>query len=720
MQIKECFLFVNSGKSYRIIDFDKGLYNAILVDMYQDMAMPKQFDYEELKNMIEAEAVVQIADPTQKLIVEESLTEKEKIERNKYYDMIMPIWSNQRESLLDKRKRSEVFKKLSQDTDFEERKIKRLFSRFWQRGMNRNALLKDYRFCGNPGKTRLATPGKKKPGALRKLTLNGMAIKGISIGELEKTRICKAITDYYRKNTKPTYYATYLWMLEKYYNSCRIRNDMGNVIYDPEKVPSFNQFWYHAKKYRDIYLDITKRESVNYYNKICRPRFSGSYVGINGPGHRFQTDATIADVALVSALTGRPIGRPVVFGMVDVYSRLVTGIYVSLAPESWIGITMLLKNMVSDKVEFCKKIGIECTEYEWPSHHLPIEILGDNGPFVSKAADNLQNHFGVLIQNAASFRGDMKGIVERKFRTINDYSKAHLPGAILKNSSERGQKNPDDSAYLTLNDFVEIIVRLTIQRNNTVLLGHTMPLEMAAAGVRPIPVEMWDWGVKNLGIPNHTFDREYFDFAMLPNGQGIIKREGISFRKLNYVCDSFVNDHWEMKRLGQKVNMVYDPRTTAFAYMIEANGEIHNCTLTPKFINYGEYDWYDWEEKCSYENAVVAGATQEKHILINDMNREIEKIKKNSKMKHELRVGNSSNENKKYGKREDRKIERGIMEMAEAPHPFIPKRVALSTRPLIEEEMGVSLKKEDNYEERMSKGHSIFFGGDEDESSKLD
>ena len=58
------------------------------------------------------------------------------------------------------------------------------------------------------------------------------------------------------------------------------------------------------------------------------------------------------------------------YAIIDVYSRLVTGIYVGLEGPSWIGAMMALDNMIEDKVEYCKKYGIKITEEEWPSYKL--------------------------------------------------------------------------------------------------------------------------------------------------------------------------------------------------------------------------------------------------------------------------------------------------------------------------------------------------------------
>ena len=53
------------------------------------------------------------------------------------------------------------------------------------------------------------------------------------------------------------------------------------------------------------------------------------------------------------------IGRPVIYAVIDVYSRIVTGLYVGLEGPSWIGAMMALDNMVADKVHFVNSMGLK-------------------------------------------------------------------------------------------------------------------------------------------------------------------------------------------------------------------------------------------------------------------------------------------------------------------------------------------------------------------------
>lgn len=85
-----------------------------------------------------------------------------------------------------------------------------------------------------------------------------------------------------------------------------------------------------------------------------------------GPGARYQIDATLADVYLVSRLKRDRIGRPVLYIVIDVFSRMIVGIYVGLEGPSWVGAMMALANTAADKVAYCRQFGREIELEDWP------------------------------------------------------------------------------------------------------------------------------------------------------------------------------------------------------------------------------------------------------------------------------------------------------------------------------------------------------------------
>ena len=125
---------------------------------------------------------------------------------------------------------------------------------------------------------------------------------------------------------------------------------------------------------------------------------------------------------------------------------MITGAYVGLEEPSWLGMMMALVNAATDRVKFCAEYGIKIEEEEWLAHHIPDAILGDRGELAGKNVETSIDNLGIRIENAAPYRADWKGLVERHFRIIHDRVKPFLPGYVDVDFTQRGGKD-----YLIMN-----------------------------------------------------------------------------------------------------------------------------------------------------------------------------------------------------------------------------------------------------------------------------
>jgi hypothetical protein len=681
--INDLYFDKKSQERYRIIAFDASVSNIALIGLKSKVAVPKWYKLSTIEALIAEKIFNQVDDPSElrknvsiKFFDDEKLTEAERNNRDYSYRIAEDGWFNRKYELLDKNTRNSVYQDLANKYNVTEDKVKRIFTRFWQRGMSPNALLPDYRFSGGPNKGKNSKTDGKKLGMPKKIR-NGMKIEGIRITAEVRGYIEEALRLRFYNKKKRSYKDSYDYMLEKHYSKFKKINPANNkAYYDPNFVPEYNTFLYHAHKFEKKYELIVKREGLNVYNKNFRPLFDNSYADVLGPGEKYQVDATIADLEIVSSITGNPIGRPVIYCLIDIFSRLITAVYVSLAPESWIGISVLLLNMIQDKVEFCRSFGIEITEEQWPSHHLPNIILGDNGAFVGKAADNLVKNYGIQMEYAASYRGDLKGIVERQFKIYNDYTKHNFPGAVLSYPRLRGEKKPADSAYYSLEGFTKSIILLIIEHNNSIVMELDKPRELIENKVPSVPTQMWKWGIENkTGRLKTVLDTDWFQLCTLPSGKATITQEGISFKKMRYTCDRFVNEHWEVERLGEEVEVVFDPRMTKILYLVDKNNFVDVCELIP--ADKRDYDDCYLAEIEERNNELVDAEYQgrlEKTASGIDTKREIDKIDKEEKRKTELRrqmIESNMTGTAKEKKRKEREQMREINDIAESPLPYI-------------------------------------------------
>lgn len=155
--------------------------------------------------------------------------------------------------------------------------------------------------------------------------------------------------------------------------------------------------------------------------------------------------------------------------MMDEFSRMVTGMYVGLENPSYVTSMLVLRMAMSDKVDYCKKFDHEITFKDWPCIGLPEAILADRAELLGHQIENLEKNFAIRIENTPAYRGDLKSIVERYFRTIQAEFKPYAPGVVQAiKEKKRGGKDYRLDATLTVKEFTQIILNSVL-----ILQQHT-------------------------------------------------------------------------------------------------------------------------------------------------------------------------------------------------------------------------------------------------------
>lgn len=660
--INSVFKYIDSKneEKIRIIDIINNYVYITNVD--GATSMPRKELIETILQDINAENLVLVKDPFVRIIDEKDLSELQINKREKDWEVIRTYWEFNKYDLLEKHLRTKKFEEISKATGLSVPKVKKLFSRYWQRGMNKNALLPDYINSGAKGKERKLA--KNKVGRPKRADYYGELIEGINITSEVKQHFQIAINKYYRKNNKISLKETYTLMLRDFYSDIfKEDNKIKHKVWDKSRIPTYNQFYYWFRKLEDVKKDIIFRESKKEFDLKNRELLSNSKQETDGPGTRFQIDATIADIYLVSSLDrNRIIGRPVVYAIIDVFSRLITGIYVGLEGPSWVGAMMALDNMVEDKVEYCKKYDIEVKEGQWPSKHLPEIIIADRGEFEGYSVENLINNLNIKIENTSPYRGDLKGIVERNFRSTNEKIKHKTPGSIQKEFRKRGDRDYRLDATLTLVEFTRIYINIVLHHNNKIIEKYPMDKEMIADEIVATPLNLWKWGVENRKGRLKIVDRELFRLNILPKGKASISRAGIRFRGLYYSSEKAIQEQWFINLKVRSVEIVYDPRNMNKIYIPHNNGtKFDECYLVDISIQYKD---------CLLEEVIfnqeLEAELRERELGEQNQNsinleKEIEAIVKNAKKEKSKAMNYSTSLNKKLKHiRHNRTLEKEI------------------------------------------------------------
>ncbi|HYP43089.1 MAG TPA: hypothetical protein VEQ18_03630, partial [Candidatus Nitrosocosmicus sp.] len=376
----------------------------ITIDISAKNALPIQRRYEEVSQAIEdGFAKILSKDPySAKVSQEEDIQQKHKIRRDEAYEIIKEIIELEGIDQYLPWKRGKIVTKIASKTKKSKQHIYDLLRRYWQFGQTQNALLPLYKRSGAPGKRRLGTSvnNKKlgKPSNKSKETGKSIGIRTTPAIERNFFRGVKRF--YERKNKRKSLKNAFQKILETYFNiNYELKDGILVPILPPaEELPTFQQFRYwYENYYYDAVQSIKNRFGEKAFNLRKRELLGDATSIAFGPGSVYQIDATIADIYLVSALNrSKIVGRPVIYVIIDVFSRMIVGVTVLLEGPSWYGAMLALDNVVEDKVAYCSQHGISIKPDEWKGNALPEVILADRGEFEGYNVESLINNFRII------------------------------------------------------------------------------------------------------------------------------------------------------------------------------------------------------------------------------------------------------------------------------------------------------------------------------------
>lgn len=563
--------------------------SSFIIKLDDEQALPEPVDLSALQAMLEEGQAELIKENIGATANHYQLPQNHQDKRDVAWRVIEPLIGQEPAIYVASRRGSMIMQRC-RETGVVHRTLYRYLKRYWQRGMTPNSLLPDYAASGGKGKTRVGAESSIKRGRPR---LHGDRA-GVNIDE-DMLRIFRlAITRYYAIDARFTLQGAYEQMIKDFFCDRLLDVNAGQVThqgghYAEAGFPTVGQFGYWFRKEQDELNIKRKRLSSRVYDKDMRGLTGTSTAEVWGPGARYQIDATIADVYLVSRFNReRIIGRPVLYVVIDVFSRMIVGMYIGLEGPSWVGAMMALANTVADKVAYCAHFGKTIEPDEWPCHHLPATILGDRGEIESRYIETLQNNFNVTVENAAAYRADWKGIVEQRFRLLPAKFKAYVPGYIQTDFRERGGQDYRLDAVLDLDQFTRIVIECVLYYNNHHdIVNYDQDKDVAADLVLSVPRQLWWWGLENRSGRLRTFSEDRVLFSLMPTDEATVTVHGIRYSGCFYTCARAVESRWfdrARQRGNWKVRISYDPRAMDQIYLHEPESPLgfEVCQLTPR------------------------------------------------------------------------------------------------------------------------------------------
>ncbi|MCG5514755.1 MULTISPECIES: Mu transposase C-terminal domain-containing protein [unclassified Ectothiorhodospira] len=292
----------------------------------------------------------------------------------------------------------------------------------------------------------------------------------------------------------------------------------------------------------------------------------GNFPGAEFPLAVVQIDHTEADIIVVEEGTRQPMGRPTITLAIDVYSRMVTGCYVSMEKPSAVAAGMCLARSMMPKNEYLADLEVPG---DWPVWGKIGTVHCDNAKeFRGAMLSNACEQYGIDLQMRPVKVPHYGGHIERLMGTsAGEFRK--LPGATFSCPKERKGYDSEKESALTLREFeqrlVDFIVNVYHQRVHADL--NVPPRRQWEIGL------LGDTSQPGKGIPEVPSDPRRLRLDFLPFVERTVQPYGIVVDEIFYyheVLTPWINAR-EPKRSKEKRKFIVrrDPRDISVVYFFD-------------------------------------------------------------------------------------------------------------------------------------------------------
>jgi putative transposase len=275
---------------------------------------------------------------------------------------------------------------------------------------------------------------------------------------------------------------------------------------------------------------------------------------------RVQIDHTPVDLIVVDERYRLPIGRPYVTAGIDMLSRSVAGLVVTLEAPSTLSVGLCLAHMATDKRAWLERLGVQAA---WPMSGKPRELYLDNASeFHSEALRRGCDQHGIKLEYRPKGMPHFGGVIERLIGTMMQMVH-ELPGTTFSSPSERGGYDSDGTAVLTvaeLNKWLALAVA-SYHRQVHATLGQT-------------PAGRWEQGVAEGSRPATVAGETAFLVDFLPVFRRSLSRTGFQIDHVQYYSDALKPWIARRDRL-EKFVLRRDPRDISRIWVLDPDGQAY-------------------------------------------------------------------------------------------------------------------------------------------------
>ena len=306
-------------------------------------------------------------------------------------------------------------------------------------------------------------------------------------------------------------------------------------------------------------LDPVKTVAAREGADAARSRRSagGTPPEVSGLLEQVQIDHTPVDVIIVEERHRLPAGRPYLTIGVDVCSRCVVGLVVTLEAPSATSVGLCLAHAAADKRPWLERLEAEAA---WPMSGKPLELYVDNAAeFKSEALRRGCEQHGIRLRYRPPGQPHFGGIIERLIGTMMQMVH-ELPGTTFSSTGDRGGYDSGARAALTLGELQRWLALAVACYHGEVheSLGRT-------------PAAAWAEKAAESGTPTTVTSEIAFLVDFLPVTRRTLTRSGFVIDHVQYYCDALKPWIARREQLGRFV-LRRDPRDISRIWALDPDG----------------------------------------------------------------------------------------------------------------------------------------------------
>ncbi|MDF5077748.1 transposase family protein [Vibrio parahaemolyticus] len=285
----------------------------------------------------------------------------------------------------------------------------------------------------------------------------------------------------------------------------------------------------------------------------------GEPPAVTAPLEQVQIDHTVIDLIVVDERDRQPIGRPYLTIAIDVFTRCVLGMVVTLEAPSSVSVGLCLVHVACDKRPWLEGLNIEM---EWPMSGKPRQLYLDNAAeFKSEALRRGCEQHGIRLDYRPLGQPHYGGIVERIIGTAMQMIHDELPGTTFSNPDQRGDYDSENKAALTLRELERWLTLAVGTYHGSVHNGLLQP-----------PAARWAEAIARTGVPTVITRTTAFLVDFLPIIRRTLTRTGFVIDHIHYYADAL--KPWIARRDRLPAFLIRrDPRDISRIWVLEPEGQ---------------------------------------------------------------------------------------------------------------------------------------------------